>query len=66
MSENYVFKLQFKSHIYFFRAESEYAFFKWMEVKFRIGNRVICIKACVCLGDQSHQQQLSNIDIAME
>lgn len=32
MSKNYVFKLQFKTHIYFFRAESEYAFHKWMEV----------------------------------
>lgn len=32
MSKSYVFKLQFKAHIYFFRAESEYAFNKWMEV----------------------------------
>lgn len=32
MSKNYVFKLQFKTHIYFFRAESDYAFNKWMEV----------------------------------
>ncbi|XP_046911920.2 chondrocyte-derived ezrin-like domain containing protein [Dermatophagoides farinae] len=32
MSKNYVFKLQFKKHVYFFRAESEYAFNKWMEV----------------------------------
>lgn len=32
MSKNYVFKLQFKTHIYFFRAESEYSFNKWMEV----------------------------------
>ncbi|XP_056606724.1 FERM, ARHGEF and pleckstrin domain-containing protein 2 isoform X2 [Triplophysa dalaica] len=28
----YVFKLQFKSHVYFFRAESEYTFDRWMEV----------------------------------
>uniref|UniRef100_A0A6P6XV42 FERM, ARHGEF and pleckstrin domain-containing protein 2-like n=1 Tax=Dermatophagoides pteronyssinus TaxID=6956 RepID=A0A6P6XV42_DERPT len=32
MSKNYVFKLQFKKHVYFFRAESEYSFNKWMEV----------------------------------
>ncbi|KAJ6222518.1 hypothetical protein RDWZM_001063 [Blomia tropicalis] len=32
MRKNYVFKLQFKTHIYFFRAESEYAFTKWMQV----------------------------------
>ena len=32
MSKTYVFKLQYKTHIYFFRAESEYAFTKWMQV----------------------------------
>ncbi|XP_058493843.1 FERM, ARHGEF and pleckstrin domain-containing protein 2 isoform X3 [Solea solea] len=30
--KDYVFKLQFKSHVYFFRAESEYTFERWMEV----------------------------------
>ncbi|XP_051046797.1 FERM, ARHGEF and pleckstrin domain-containing protein 2 isoform X2 [Phodopus roborovskii] len=30
--KDYVFKLQFKSHIYFFRAESKYTFQRWMEV----------------------------------
>ncbi|KAA0713088.1 FERM, ARHGEF and pleckstrin domain-containing protein 2 FERM domain-including [Triplophysa tibetana] len=30
--KEYVFKLQFKSHVYFFRAESEYIFDRWMEV----------------------------------
>lgn len=30
--KDYVFKLQFKSHIYFFRAESKYTFERWMEV----------------------------------
>uniref|UniRef100_A0A8C2F074 FERM, RhoGEF and pleckstrin domain protein 2 n=1 Tax=Cyprinus carpio TaxID=7962 RepID=A0A8C2F074_CYPCA len=30
--KEYVFKLQFKSHVYFFRAESEYTFERWMEV----------------------------------
>lgn len=32
MSKNFVFKLQFKAHVYFFRAESEYSFLKWQEV----------------------------------
>lgn len=35
IQKNYAFKLQFKNHIYFFRAESEYTFNRWMEV---IGN----------------------------
>ncbi|XP_075385884.1 FERM, ARHGEF and pleckstrin domain-containing protein 2 isoform X2 [Tenrec ecaudatus] len=30
--EERVFKLQFKSHVYYFRAESEYALERWMEV----------------------------------
>ncbi|XP_046393623.1 FERM, ARHGEF and pleckstrin domain-containing protein 1-like [Ischnura elegans] len=30
--KDYVFKLQFKNHVYFFRAESEYTFERWMEV----------------------------------
>ncbi|XP_010604959.1 FERM, ARHGEF and pleckstrin domain-containing protein 2 isoform X3 [Fukomys damarensis] len=30
--KDYVFKLQFKSHVYFFRAESKYTFKRWMEV----------------------------------
>ncbi|XP_059807172.1 FERM, ARHGEF and pleckstrin domain-containing protein 2 isoform X2 [Hypanus sabinus] len=30
--KDYVFKLHFKSHVYFFRAESEYTFERWMEV----------------------------------
>ncbi|XP_051913740.1 FERM, ARHGEF and pleckstrin domain-containing protein 1-like [Hippocampus zosterae] len=30
--KDYVFKLHFKSHVYYFRAESEYAFERWMEV----------------------------------
>uniref|UniRef100_A0A8D0CFX8 FERM, ARHGEF and pleckstrin domain-containing protein 2 n=1 Tax=Scleropages formosus TaxID=113540 RepID=A0A8D0CFX8_SCLFO len=32
IQKEYVFKLQFKSHVYFFRAESEYTFERWMEV----------------------------------
>ncbi|KAK0139088.1 FERM, ARHGEF and pleckstrin domain-containing protein 1 [Merluccius polli] len=30
--KDYVFKLHFKSHVYYFRSESEYAFERWMEV----------------------------------
>lgn len=30
--KDFVFKLQFKNHVYFFRAESEYTFSRWMEV----------------------------------
>ncbi|XP_076363277.1 FERM, ARHGEF and pleckstrin domain-containing protein 2-like [Tachypleus tridentatus] len=32
INKEFVFKLQFKNHIYFFRAESEYTFSRWMEV----------------------------------
>nr|KAI8751611.1 FERM; ARHGEF and pleckstrin domain-containing protein 2 [Biomphalaria glabrata] len=32
ISKDHVFKLQFKNHVYFFRAESEYTFSRWMEV----------------------------------
>ncbi|XP_054168607.1 FERM, ARHGEF and pleckstrin domain-containing protein 1-like [Oppia nitens] len=32
INKNYVFKLQFKTHVYFFRTESEYTFRQWMEV----------------------------------
>ncbi|XP_037530286.1 FERM, ARHGEF and pleckstrin domain-containing protein 2 [Nematolebias whitei] len=32
IQKEYVFKLHFKSHVYFFRAESEYTFERWMEV----------------------------------
>ncbi|XP_071475555.1 FERM, ARHGEF and pleckstrin domain-containing protein 2 isoform X5 [Marmota flaviventris] len=35
--KDYVFKLQFKSHVYFFRAESKYTFERWMEVIQRAG-----------------------------
>jgi len=30
--KDYVFKLQFKNHVYFFRAESQYTFDRWVEV----------------------------------
>ncbi|KAG8225190.1 hypothetical protein J437_LFUL001317 [Ladona fulva] len=32
IQKDFVFKLQFKNHVYFFRAESEYTFERWMEV----------------------------------
>lgn len=32
INKDFVFKLQFKNHVYFFRAESEYTFTRWMEV----------------------------------
>lgn len=32
IQKDFVFKLQFKNHIYFFRAESEYTFGRWAEV----------------------------------
>ncbi|XP_075793279.1 FERM, ARHGEF and pleckstrin domain-containing protein 2 isoform X5 [Pelodiscus sinensis] len=38
VQKDYVFKLQFKSHVYFFRAESKYTFERWMEVIQRATN----------------------------
>ncbi|XP_046419182.1 FERM, ARHGEF and pleckstrin domain-containing protein 1-like isoform X1 [Neodiprion fabricii] len=32
ISKDFVFKLQFKNHVYFFRAESDYTFGRWIEV----------------------------------
>ncbi|XP_035740182.1 FERM, ARHGEF and pleckstrin domain-containing protein 1-like isoform X1 [Vespa mandarinia] len=32
INKDFVFKLQFKSHVYFFRAESDYTFGRWMVV----------------------------------
>ncbi|XP_033097418.1 FERM, ARHGEF and pleckstrin domain-containing protein 1-like isoform X2 [Anneissia japonica] len=32
IKKDYVFKLQFKTHVYFFRAESEYTYGRWIEV----------------------------------
>ncbi|XP_007467280.1 PREDICTED: FERM, RhoGEF and pleckstrin domain-containing protein 1 [Lipotes vexillifer] len=32
LHKDYVFRLHFKSHVYYFRAESEYTFERWMEV----------------------------------
>ncbi|TRY95523.1 hypothetical protein DNTS_012493, partial [Danionella cerebrum] len=32
IQKDYVFKLHFKSHVYYFRSESEYTFERWMEV----------------------------------
>ncbi|XP_056664582.1 FERM, ARHGEF and pleckstrin domain-containing protein 2 isoform X2 [Monodelphis domestica] len=38
LPKDFVFKLQFKSHVYFFRAESKYPFERWMEVIKRATN----------------------------
>ncbi|XP_058965741.2 FERM, ARHGEF and pleckstrin domain-containing protein 2 isoform X1 [Pocillopora verrucosa] len=32
IDKDLVFKLQYKTHVYFFRAENEYTFYRWMEV----------------------------------
>jgi FERM/RhoGEF/pleckstrin domain protein 2 len=32
IGKDYVFKLQYKNHVYFFRAESEYTYNRWMDV----------------------------------
>lgn len=32
INKEFVFKLQFKNHVYFFRADSEYTFERWLEV----------------------------------
>ncbi|XP_028405562.1 FERM, ARHGEF and pleckstrin domain-containing protein 1-like [Dendronephthya gigantea] len=32
INKELVIKLQYKTHVYFFRADSEYSFFRWMEV----------------------------------
>ncbi|CAH0557314.1 unnamed protein product [Brassicogethes aeneus] len=32
IAKDFVFKLQYKNHVYFFRAESEYTYNRWMEV----------------------------------
>ncbi|KAK5646053.1 hypothetical protein RI129_004517 [Pyrocoelia pectoralis] len=39
IGKDFVFKLQYKNHIYFFRAESEYTYNRWMEV---IGTATQC------------------------
>ncbi|XP_005374138.1 PREDICTED: FERM, RhoGEF and pleckstrin domain-containing protein 1 isoform X2 [Chinchilla lanigera] len=42
--KDYVFKLHFKSHVYYFRAESEYTFERWMEV----------IRSATCSASRAH------------
>ncbi|XP_048200318.1 FERM, ARHGEF and pleckstrin domain-containing protein 2 isoform X2 [Perognathus longimembris pacificus] len=50
--KDYVFKLQFKSHVYFFRAESKYTFERWMEVIARAssspGRPLSFMQDCLC------------------
>lgn len=40
ISKDFVFKLQFKNHVYFFRAESQATFDRWMEVIGRVTSTV--------------------------
>nr|XP_020452098.1 FERM, RhoGEF and pleckstrin domain-containing protein 1-like isoform X1 [Monopterus albus]XP_020452099.1 FERM, RhoGEF and pleckstrin domain-containing protein 1-like isoform X1 [Monopterus albus]XP_020452100.1 FERM, RhoGEF and pleckstrin domain-containing protein 1-like isoform X1 [Monopterus albus]XP_020452101.1 FERM, RhoGEF and pleckstrin domain-containing protein 1-like isoform X1 [Monopterus albus]XP_020452102.1 FERM, RhoGEF and pleckstrin domain-containing protein 1-like isoform X1 [Mon len=50
--KDYVFKLHFKSHVYYFRSESEYAFERWMEV---IRSATVpSSQACVLNSKESH------------
>ncbi|CAG9825467.1 unnamed protein product [Phaedon cochleariae] len=39
IAKDFVFKLQYKNHVYFFRAESEYTYNRWLEV---IGSATQC------------------------
>ncbi|KAM9031034.1 FERM, ARHGEF and pleckstrin domain-containing protein 1 isoform X1 [Sarcophilus harrisii] len=50
--KDYVFKLHFKSHVYYFRAESEYTFERWMEV-IRSAT-TSASRACVLSHKESH------------
>ncbi|XP_074155500.1 FERM, ARHGEF and pleckstrin domain-containing protein 1 [Sminthopsis crassicaudata] len=50
--KDYVFKLHFKSHVYYFRAESEYTFERWMEV-IRSAT-TSASRACVISHKESH------------
>lgn len=40
ISKDYVFKLQFKNHVYFFRAESQFTFDRWAIL-------FCCVPCCV-------------------
>lgn len=44
ISKDYVFKLQFKNHVYFFRAESQFTFDRWEFLGFFLGK--IRMKFC--------------------
>ncbi|XP_075235733.1 FERM, ARHGEF and pleckstrin domain-containing protein 1-like isoform X2 [Lycorma delicatula] len=59
--KDYVFKLQFKNHVYFFRAESEYTFSRWMEVissatqhSNNNRSRLLCNLDSSYMNDESH------------
>lgn len=52
INKDYVFKLVFKNHVYFFRAESQYTFERWIEVlgtATRLSNELV-------MGNGDHQQ----------
>jgi len=38
--KNHVFKLQFRNHVYFFRADSEFSFARWALV---VHSKVVCV-----------------------
>ena len=42
IQKDFVFKLQFKNHVYFFRAESEYTFERWLFTTFLLFLLNIC------------------------
>uniref|UniRef100_A0A665VGP9 FERM, ARHGEF and pleckstrin domain-containing protein 2 n=1 Tax=Echeneis naucrates TaxID=173247 RepID=A0A665VGP9_ECHNA len=59
--KEYVFKLQFKSHVYFFRAESEYTFERWMEVIKSAANMWEVLRNSCCCRDKETLFGLKNV-----
>ncbi|KAF6203514.1 hypothetical protein GE061_001845 [Apolygus lucorum] len=57
ITKEFVFKLQFKNHVYFFRAESQYTFDRWMEV---IGSATVHSQRNKSV---NHHQELENNNI---
>ena len=55
--KEFVFKLQFKNHVYFFRAESEYTFDRCICICFCI---CFCIYFCVCFESENRSQSISD------
>ncbi len=53
--KEYVFKLQFKNHVYFFRAESEYTFGRSVRCLLpeMLPLGILLVRAALCLVDQS-------------
>uniref|UniRef100_A0A674DN29 FERM, ARHGEF and pleckstrin domain-containing protein 1 n=1 Tax=Salmo trutta TaxID=8032 RepID=A0A674DN29_SALTR len=55
IQKDYVFKLHFKSHVYYFRSESQYTFQRWMEVV----RSATCL-SLTCLSEESFLTQRKN------